>query len=172
MCGLCPLPLNLVKKEKWKCCFSHVQFFWTLWTVAHQIPLSVEFSRQEHWSGLPCPPPGDVLNPGIEPACLMSPALADGFFTTSATCEEWLISALQAELLQRLLKVSSGSSTWFNPCRGGWQAPTASANLWLTPFSYGVICYMAIDNQSYFSTLYKWKPFNNVQNQISLLIRH
>ena len=45
------------------------------------------FSRQEHWSGLPCPPPGDLPDPGIEPTSLMSPALADGIFTTSATWE-------------------------------------------------------------------------------------
>ena len=41
------------------------------------------FSRQEYWSGLPCPPPGDLPAPGIEPASLMSPALTGGFFTTS-----------------------------------------------------------------------------------------
>ena len=45
---------------------SRVQLFATLWTVAHQAPLFVGFSRQEYWSGLPCPPPGDILNPGIE----------------------------------------------------------------------------------------------------------
>ena len=58
----------------------------TLWTVAHQSPPSMGFSRQEYWSEEPCPPPGDPPNPGIEPASLMSPALAAGFFTTSATC--------------------------------------------------------------------------------------
>ena len=63
--------------------FSHVQLFVILWTVACQAPLSVEFSRQEYWSGFPCPPSGDHLDPGIEPTSLMSPALADGFFTTS-----------------------------------------------------------------------------------------
>jgi len=42
------------------------------------------FSRQEYWSGLPCSPPGDLPDPGIEPTSLMSPALAGGFFTTSA----------------------------------------------------------------------------------------
>ena len=47
----------------------------------------MEFSRQEYWSGLPYPPPGDLPNPGIKPACLMYSALADGFFTTSATWE-------------------------------------------------------------------------------------
>ena len=65
--------------------FSHVQLFAMLWTVAHQAPLSIGFSRQEFWSGLPFPSPGDLPDPGIEPASLMSPALADGFFTTSAT---------------------------------------------------------------------------------------
>ena len=46
---------------------------------------SMGFSRQEYWSGLPCLPPGDLPNTGIKPASLMSPALAGGFFTTSAT---------------------------------------------------------------------------------------
>ena len=50
-------------------------------------PLSVGFSRQEHWSGLPYPPPGDLPGPGIEPESLMSLALADGFFTTLTTWE-------------------------------------------------------------------------------------
>ena len=50
-------------------------------------PLSMEFSRQEHWDGLPFPPPGDLPNPGIEPGSLVTPALAGGFFTTSATWE-------------------------------------------------------------------------------------
>ena len=57
---------------------SHVQLFATLWTVAHQAPLSMEFFRQEYWSRLPFPPPGDVHDPGIEPAI---PALAGGFNT-------------------------------------------------------------------------------------------
>ena len=48
-----------------------------------QAPLSMGFSRQEHWRGLPCLPPGDVPHPGIEPRSLSSPALASGFFTTS-----------------------------------------------------------------------------------------
>ena len=52
-----------------------------------QAPLSRGFSRQEFWSGLPCPPPGDLPHPGIEPFSLMSPALAGEFFTTSATWE-------------------------------------------------------------------------------------
>ena len=54
----------------------------TLWTVVHQAPLSTGFSRKEYWSGLPWPPSGNLLDPGIE---LASPALADGFFTSSTT---------------------------------------------------------------------------------------
>ena len=59
----------------------------TLWNVACQAPLSIGFSRQEYWSGLPFPPAGDLPNPGIEPVSLWSPELAGGFFTTSATWE-------------------------------------------------------------------------------------
>ena len=51
---------------------SHIRLFVTPWTVAYQAPLSMEFSRQEYWSGLPFPSPGDLTNPGIEPG---SPAL-------------------------------------------------------------------------------------------------
>ena len=50
--------------------FSCVQLFSTLWTVARQDPLSMGFSKQEYWSGLPCPPLGDLPNPGIEPRFL------------------------------------------------------------------------------------------------------
>ena len=66
-------------------CLSSVCFFATPWTVAHQTPLSMGFFRQEYWSGLPCPPSRHIPNPGIEPMSLTSPALAGGFFTTSAT---------------------------------------------------------------------------------------
>ena len=50
-----------------------------------QVPLSMAFPRQEYWSGLPCPPPGHLPNPGIQPESLRSPALAGGFFPTRAT---------------------------------------------------------------------------------------
>ena len=55
--------------------FSHVRFFVTPWTVARQTPLSMRFSRQEYWSGLPCPPLGDLPDPGIETAAPAAPAL-------------------------------------------------------------------------------------------------
>ena len=64
------------------CVLNCVQLFVILWTVAHQAPLSMGFSRQEYWSGLPFPTPGDLPNLGIKPASLASPALAGRFFTT------------------------------------------------------------------------------------------
>ena len=70
---------------------SHVQLFSTLWTIAHQAARSMRFSRQEYWSRYPCPPPGDLPDPGIKPVSLTSPALASGFFTTSATWEACLL---------------------------------------------------------------------------------
>ena len=67
--------------------FSCVQLFVTPWTVVHQTSLSVGFSRQEYWSGLPCPPAEALPKQGIKPVSLMSPALADELFLTSATWE-------------------------------------------------------------------------------------
>ena len=62
---------------------SHVLLFVTPWTVAHQVPLSMGFPKQEYWSGLTFPPPGDIPDPGIEPT---SPELA-GRFVTRVTWE-------------------------------------------------------------------------------------
>ena len=58
----------------------------TPWTVTHRAPLSMEFSRQEYQSGLPFPSLGDLPDLGIKPACLVSPALAGGFFTDAPQC--------------------------------------------------------------------------------------
>ena len=68
-------------------CLSCVQLFVTLWTVACQTPVSMGCSRQDNWSGLPCPPPGDLPDIGTEPTSLMSPTLGGRFFITSATGE-------------------------------------------------------------------------------------
>ena len=62
---------------------SRVRPFETPWTVASHAPVSMGFSRQEDWSGLPFPPRGDLLNPGIRPKSPASPAVAGGFFTTA-----------------------------------------------------------------------------------------
>ena len=81
--------------------FSHVQLFETLWTVAHQAHLSMGFSRQEYWSELPFPPPGDLPEPWIKPPSLKSPALAGRFLITSATCKAFKICKFseKAEIL-------------------------------------------------------------------------
>ena len=84
---------------EWACVLSLFSRVWlceTLWTVACQAPQSVGFSRQVYWNGLPCPPPGDLPDPGIEPMSLTSPALAGGFFTTSAT---WAAPVVHTYLL-------------------------------------------------------------------------
>ena len=70
-------------REKGKATHSSILAWRIPWTVAHQAPLSIGFFRQEYWSGLPFPSPGDLPDPGIKPVSLMSPALAGGFFTTS-----------------------------------------------------------------------------------------
>ena len=61
------------------CMLTCVQLFATPWTAARQASLSMEFSRQEYWSGLLCPPPGDLSDPGIKLASLASPAFAGRF---------------------------------------------------------------------------------------------
>ena len=70
--------------------FSHARLFVTPWTVACQAPLSMGFSRQQFWSRLPFPPPGDLPDPGIEHASPAFLALAGGFFTTNATWASFL----------------------------------------------------------------------------------
>ena len=73
---------------KWReSCKVVSKSFVTPWALACQAPLSMRCSRQEYWSGLPCPPPGDLPYPGIKAKSLTPPALAGGFLTTSATWE-------------------------------------------------------------------------------------
>ena len=83
--------------------FSHVQLFMTPWIVAHQAPLSMGFFRQEYWSGLPWPPPGDLPDPGIEPISFMSPALAGGFCITTTTWEAPLFFIESFDLHRRMM---------------------------------------------------------------------
>ena len=70
--------------------FIHVWLCVTLWTTACQVHLSMGFSKQDYWDRLPCPPPGHLPDPEIEPTSLRSPALAGGFITTSAPWEAHL----------------------------------------------------------------------------------
>ena len=107
---------------------SCFQLFATWWTVAHKTPLSMGFSRQEYWSGLPCLPLGDLPDPGIEPTSLTSPALAERFFTTQFSsvaqlcptlCYPMNCSAHQASLSitnsRSLLKLMSIESVAIQP---------------------------------------------------------
>ena len=82
--------------------FSHVPLFATLWTVALQAPLSMGFSRQEYWSELPCPSPGDLPHPGIKP---VSPSLAGGFFTAEPPGEPGTESLVRPRLERNSLFV-------------------------------------------------------------------
>ena len=66
------------------CMLSRVWLFVTPWNIARQTPLSMRFSRQEYWKGLPFPPPGDLPDPGVKPKSPVPPALAGGFFTTKS----------------------------------------------------------------------------------------
>ena len=97
--------------------FSLVRLSETPWSIAHQFPLSRGFSRQEYWSGLPCPPPGDLPDPGIEFESLMSPALPGGFFTTNATWEahvtlEQVKFFLRLSFLSHYMQIPT--PTWWN----------------------------------------------------------
>ena len=105
--------------------FSSVQLCATLWTVACQAPLSVGFSREEYWSGLPCLPPGDLPNPGIEPSVFTSPAQGGRFFTTSTTWETNVQNPrkqsqdtfLYQWQIRSNFKFSSLGNQWFNNLR-------------------------------------------------------
>ena len=92
--------------------FSSVWLFVTPWTVAHQAPLSMGFSRQEYWSGLPFPTPGDLSDQGIEPMSLVSLALAGRFFTTAPSGEP------QVNITSIINDINTGISKTLNILEG------------------------------------------------------
>ena len=113
--NFCTVCLNYIQISStshcWFLCMLHA---WVLqscpmlcdpWTVAYQAPLSMGFSRQEYCSGLLCPPPGDLPDPGIEPVSLTSHILAGRFFITSATWEAHACFLLLLLLLSRFSRV-------------------------------------------------------------------
>ena len=79
----------------------------TPWTVARQDPVSMGFSRQEYWSGLPFPPPGDLPDPWVQDLSVKSPALAGAFFTTSATWEAQIVGSDKHLFKVQTLSLSS-----------------------------------------------------------------
>ena len=94
---------------------SYVQLFATLWTVAHETPLSMGFSREEYWNGLPFPSPGDLPDAGIEPISLLSPALAGGIFTTRATQAKTYITEKKKKRVIVVGRGQKGGNTPYLP---------------------------------------------------------
>ena len=120
-------------------CFGCIRLFVTLWIVVHQAPLSMGFSSQEYWSGLPCPPSGDLPDLGTETASLISPDQAGGFFTSSTIREALtLCKNLQIHL------IISSELNFLNFCdtSSNWQAISS------------------IFNQGSFNYMYSWFPKN------------
>ena len=145
--------------------FSHVSLPETLWTVAHQAPWSKGFSRQEYWSGLPCPPLGDHPDPGIKPTSLMSPALAVRFFTTTATWEALFFNFIEVSVQFSPSVVSNslqphGLQHARLPCPS--PAPRACSNScplswWCHPtISLSVFPFSSCPNLSQHQGLFKW----------------
>ena len=123
--------------------FSLVCLFVTPWTVASQTPPSMGFSRQEYWSGLPCPPPGDLPDPWSEPVSLTSPALAGRFFTTSTAWEApWFLlfdntshpTTTPLHLIRKILSIAIFVSVFTIYCH----LPTPLALL--LPIYYSIDC--------------------------------
>ena len=97
---------------------SHVQFFATLWTVAHQAPLSMGFFRQEYWSRLPFSPPGDLPDPGIEP---VSPCIGRQILYHWATWEAPILEKKLKTLYIHIYKTKGfpgGASGKETACQG------------------------------------------------------
>ena len=123
---------------------SHVWLFAISWTVACQVPLSMGFPRQEYWSGLPFPPPGDLPNPGIEPSSPVVPSCqADSYHwaTWETHLTDWLFSrsavsdSLRPHGLQHArLPCPPSSRACSNSCPlSRWYHPTVSSSV--VPFS-------------------------------------
>ena len=108
-------------------CFGHLQLLATLRTAVHQASLSMEFSKQKYWSGLPFSIPGHLPNPGLEPMSLMSPALAGGFFTTNTT---WCFKPVIHHPSNSDSSVQSLSHVWLfaTPWTATWQASLSITN--------------------------------------------
>ena len=139
----------------------------TLWSVTCQAPLSVGLSRQEYWNGLPCPPPGDLPYPGIEPPSLMSPALAGGFFTTNTTSHWFIIKEWNTETARGKTRLGQGvwEGVWafhtlsrhasLPKCPHFHPSVTSSISLLLTMSFSGDFCHQHHHTQCF--SLLKWE---------------
>ena len=112
--------------------FSHVWIFETLWTVARQAPLSMGFSRQEHWSGLPCPPPGDLPVPGIEPMSLIPPALEVDSLPLSHQGSYWIWCGPDNQIvLEKLVKIQDSPFQVYSSSCWSLKKPKTEVKRWL-----------------------------------------
>ena len=124
---ICFCPPNMLESiicQSMYCVLSHfscVWFFVTPWTLTCQAPLFMGFSKQEYWNGLLCPPPGDLPNPGMEPASLMSLALAGRFFTTIATWETLSVQVKACKTVRTMPKTPAEFSDFGPSCDKNWQ---------------------------------------------------
>ena len=122
--------------------FSHAWLFSVRWAAAHQAPLcSWGFSRQEYWSGLPCPPPGHLPDPGTEPASLTFPALAGRFFTTCATGD----TSRSMGMCYRLRQTSYCGSWSNNYCWGFF-----TLEIFFFSFSWNIFIYTQVSERCVF----------------------
>ena len=129
--------------------FSRVQLFVTPWTVAHQTPLSMEFSRQEYWSGWPFPPPGDLPDPGLRWCCVQGACMVPCFCSQPPAfapgASEWLLGFLASLcLLSRICPTAHTCSySSCHTCRcvlllketEKAMAPHSSTLAWKTPWT-------------------------------------
>ena len=107
--------------------FSHVRLSVTPRTVALQAPLSMGFSRQEYWSGLPCLPPGDLSETGIERVTLMSPVLQADSLPAKPLGKRLVDSTnLKSNLAKKCLRINEAGSRWVPHSIGGWRASGSS----------------------------------------------
>ena len=149
--------------------FSWVQLFDTLWTVAYQAPLSMGFSRQEYWRGLPCPPPGDLPNPRTEPTSPAFPALAGRFFTAEPPGKpKFTLSPNKIWHIKFSVHLYIIARTWKQP-----RCP--SADKWIRKlwYIYTMEYYSAIKNNTFESVLMIWIKLEPIiQSEVSQKDRH
>ena len=111
--------------------FSHVRLSVTPWTVVLQAPLSMGFSRQEYWSGLPCLPPGDLSETGIERVTPMSPVLQADSLPAEPLGKPLVDSTnLKSNLAKMCLHINEAGSRWVPHSVGGWRASGSSQVTW------------------------------------------
>ena len=124
----------------WACVlshFSHVWLFATLWTIACQTPLSMGFSRKEYYSEFPCPPPGDLPNPGIEPVSAVSPALQAALFFFLPLHHRGRPSLLRLGYKKTITSIL-GALSWV-ACLMGSQLLYHKSTLWIDPCGEGSV---------------------------------